>query len=105
MGLENFSELAEAAEGEVGVADDGGALPVFALFAVAEDGETVVGRRHPGLLDVFAEDVVEEGGFAGGMVADDKDERAAGDFSVGGAFLESKPVFHGVEDLVIKRFH
>ena len=62
-------------EAYVGVPHQRRAVLVHVRRSRRDDCEAVVGRRHARGLDRPAEDVVDEGRLARGVVADEEDER------------------------------
>ena len=65
-------------------------LALLTALAVRDDGEAVVGRSEPGLLDVVAEQVIDEARLARGVVAQDQDDRRALDLALGLTALEGE---------------
>ena len=68
------------------LAEGGGAVELVLVLAVDEDRERVVGRRDAGVLHGrVAEQVVHDGGLAGGVVAEEDDGRLAAGRDLGAA--------------------
>lgn len=59
----------EVLPSERGMRGDGLAVEGICGFSVGDDGKSVVGGSESRLLDWGSQKVIDEGGFAGGMVA------------------------------------
>ena len=58
------AECAQRAEAEARVADEGCTVAISVLGAGLNDGEAIIGRRQPCFLDVFSQQMVDEGRLA-----------------------------------------
>ena len=78
MVLQRGPKLPQPGKAQVGIARDGGSVLVAIDGTGRDDREGVVRGRHAGRLDLSLENVIDKGGFARRVVADQQDKREGG---------------------------
>lgn len=72
------TELTQPLEPDVRIAHQRRSVLIDIFGTRCDDREAIVRGRHAGRLDRSTHDVIDEGGFAGGMIADEEDEGEGG---------------------------